>query len=80
MKLVMVEWVDSAFCQGWMPKANAREHTYSKIVSVGILLCEDDSKITIMQSVSDKDDAGDGITIPKCSITRKRYLKVDGNN
>lgn len=76
MILVMVKWVDSAFAHGWTLKETARKHTVSAIVSVGILLHEDREKITIMQSVSDKDDAGDGITIPKCSIKKIWRLKV----
>jgi hypothetical protein len=77
MKLVMIEWLDSAFCSGWVPKETAKRHTFSKITSVGILLHEDNEKVTIMQDMSDKDDAGDGITIPKVAVTRIRYLKVD---
>ena len=77
MKLVMIEWVDSAFCQGWMSKDNARNHRESRIVTSGILLAEDDERVTIMQSLSDKDDAGDGITLPKCSIKRIRNPKVE---
>ena len=76
MRMILVEWVDSSFAQGWMSKEHARHHSFSKIASAGILLHEDSEKITIMQSVSDKDDAGDGITIPKCSIKRMRQLKV----
>ncbi len=76
MKIVRVEWVDSAFAQGWMDIEQAKNHTISHCTSVGILVHQDDEKITIMQSLSDKQDAGDGITIPKCSIKRMRMLKV----
>lgn len=76
MRIVLVEWVDSAFAQGWMNKQLAKEHEISRIVSVGILLCENQERITVMQSISNKDDAGDGITIPKCSIKQMRRLKV----
>lgn len=76
MKIVVVEWVDSAFCQGWMSKERARGHQLSRICSIGILLHEDNEKITIVQDTSSDDDVGDGITIPKVSITRIRQLKV----
>jgi len=76
MRLILVEWVDSMFCQGWMHKEVAQKHEFSRIASAGILIHEDKEKITIMQSISDKGDAGDGITIPRCSIKRMRQLRV----
>ena len=76
MKLVIVEWVDSAFMQGWMSKEHAKEHNYSRITSVGILLKETKDYITIVQSVSDKGDAGDDLTIPRCALERIRILRV----
>ena len=79
MKLVLVEWVDSAFAQGWMHKDAIRNHRVSKIASAGILVNDTKEHITIVQSVSDKDDRGDGITIPRCSIKRIRHLAVRNN-
>ena len=76
MKLIMIEWTDSAFYQGWHDKSYCKDHKVSKITSVGILAHEDSIKRTIVQSVSDKCDAGDGITIPKCATRRVRYLGV----
>ncbi len=76
MRISIIEWVDSAFCQGWMNRDNAKSHKESRIVTVGILLFEDDERVTVMQSLSDKNDAGDGITIPKCSIKRMRQLNI----
>jgi len=76
MELVLIEWIDSAFMQGWMLKDKVKEHTISRIASVGILIHEDAEKITIVQDVSNKDDAADGITIPKCCIKRIRKLRV----
>ena len=77
MKIILVEWVDSAFMQGWMSREAAMMHTVSHITSAGILVCEDKDKITIVQSVSDKVDVGDGITIPRVSIKKMRTLKVE---
>ena len=59
-----------------MDKSVVKNHKPSHITSVGILVVDAEEHITIMQSVSDKNDVGDGITIPKCSITRVRTLKV----
>lgn len=76
MKLVIIEWVDSAFAQGWMDKCVAKTHKVSNCTSVGVLIQQDSEKITIVQSISDKDSVGDGITIPKVCIKRIRKLGV----
>ena len=69
--------MDSAFAQGWMSREAVESHQLSRCVSVGILMAESDEQITIMQSMSvDKDQVGDGLTIPKCSIKRIRKLRV----
>ena len=77
MRLAIVEWVDSTFAQGWMGRDAIRLHQLSRSVTVGILVDENDEKITIMQSLSvDREQACDGITIPKSSIKRIRKLRV----
>ena len=75
MKLVLVEWVDSSFAQGWMNKETISQHTVSSCVSSGILVAGNEEQITIVQSAG-KDQYGDGITIPKCSIKRIRQLEI----
>ena len=73
----MVEWVDSAFAQGWMDRDAVGQHAVSEIVSCGLLVNENKAHITIMQSASlDKNQYGDGLTIPRCCITRMRTLGV----
>ena len=77
MKLAIVEWVDSAFAQGWMGKDAIKTHVVSTCVTVGILVNENKEQITIVQSASvDKQQYGDGITIPKVCIKRIRYLTI----
>ena len=76
MRICLIEWVDSSFAQGWMSMEYAKKHDVARVASVGILVYEDKDKITIMQDVSNKEDMGDGITIPKCSIKRIRRLKI----
>jgi len=75
MKMVLVEWVDSAFMQGWMLKEQALTHKFSHCTSIGFLVSEDKEQVTIVQSESDKDSVGDGLSIPKCSIKKIRNLK-----
>lgn len=76
IKLVIVEWVDSAFLSGWVNKDVAIEHTISKCVSVGILIYQDKVKITLVNGISDTQNVTDGISIPVVSIKRIRELKV----
>ena len=76
MNLVLVEWADAAFMQGWGSKEHAQHHRESNIASVGILVHEDCDRVTIVQSLSDRDDFGDGITIPRVCIKRIRTLRV----
>jgi len=78
VRLCLVEWVDSAFVQGWIDRKVAEGHKESNCVSVGILLYENDERITIVQDTSDSGNVGDGITIPKSCIKRIRYLKLMG--
>jgi len=80
MKLVMVEWVDSAFMQGWMERDAIKMLTLSPCVSIGLLVAENNKQITLVQSACmDKSQYGDGITIPKACIERIRYLNVKEN-
>jgi len=73
----MVEWVDSAFMQGWMPMEVISNHTTSPCISIGLLVSDKKDQITIVQSASvDKDQYGDGITIHKCCIKRMRTLRI----
>ena len=76
MHLVMIEWEDSAFAQGWMNKEAIGTHKVSDCISVGLLVFGNDKQITIMQSVS-KGQYGDGLTIPKRCIKRIRKLKIE---
>ena len=79
MRMVIVEWEDSAFAQGWMSRDSVKTHSVSIIVSVGLLVAENDKQITIMQSDSvNTEQYGDGMTIPKSAITRIRRLKIGG--
>jgi len=75
MRVIIVEWVDSAFLQGWMSRDDVKTHRISPCVSVGLLVNETRDQITIMQSAG-KEQYGDGLTIPRVCIKRMRTLKV----
>jgi hypothetical protein len=70
---IKIEWVDSTFHDGWQSKLDS-DCTLSECTSVGIFIKEDKGSITIAQSES-PNSYGDRITIPKCSIRKRRELK-----
>lgn len=75
MRIVMVEWKDSRLLQGsWLCKEHI-EYSTSKAVSLGVILKETDSAITMIASICEGDYA-QGIVIPKSAIKRIRKLEV----
>jgi len=82
LKMVMIEWSDSASAKEdvWL----AYRHLitdYSKIKSVGFIVHEADDRITIMGHLADcgkdgPESAKGGITIPKCCITARYDLSA----
>ncbi len=75
MKLVLVEWVDSASCSGWH-RLNSEIDCISECIAVGLLCHEDEKQVVITYSRSDTGNIAETLTIPKCSIKRMRQLKV----
>jgi len=75
MKMVLIQWVDSVFVQGWRDLDSIKSHRVSDCVSIGILMNETKDWITIVQSKSDE-SYGDGITIPKVCIKQMWKLKT----
>ena len=75
MRMVLVEWVDSSSVTGWhtpSPSYNIQ----ANCISVGVLLYDNEDRISIAQSKSDSGNWAEVISIPKCSIKRVRTLKV----
>ena len=76
MKMVLVEWNDSFFTHGWRGKDEFRDLGIAPCVSVGVVVSEDDNKITLVLSMGEENYA-DSMTIPKGCIKRIRRLKVN---
>ncbi len=74
MRLVLVEWVDSASCSGW--HSLGKDDCISNCISVGVLCQESDKQVILALNKSDSGYVGDTMSIPKVSIKRIRYLKV----
>lgn len=78
-QMVEVEWIDSAFHRGWGTLGEKRDRmSAAKCRTVGYLLEEGKREIKLAMSLDDdpKDpSAADGITIPRCTVTKLRRLK-----
>ncbi len=75
MKLVLVEWVDSASCSGWH-RLSLESDCICSCVAAGLLCHEDEKQGVITYSKSDSGNIAETISIPKSCIKRIRQLKV----
>lgn len=80
MELVKIKWVDSHYENGWMLLDEIEEAREVCVNSVGYLLDENKSCIRIAMNVEFGDDGSarqvcDIMTIPKCSITKRKIIK-----
>ena len=73
MEIVLVEWNDSAAGSSWI-RRDIPENIDS-VVSVGILIKEDDRQIEIVPNLT-KDLKLNQIAIPKSTIKRMRRLSL----
>lgn len=73
-KKVHIEWVDSSSTRGWnyMPEFKDQELI---VVSIGFLLKETKSDVTISTSYTPYGSAMDPLTIPRCSIKKLKVFK-----
>lgn len=74
MRLVMVEWEDSATNYGWHRLST--DDSISYCVSVGMICREDEKQVTLAQSRSDCGNISETISIPRSCIRRMRMLKI----
>lgn len=77
MKIVLVEWVDSASYSGWH-RISPETAGIITCISVGLLCQEDKEQLTLVQSRNDFGNYAEFLSIPKCCIKRVRYLKIKG--
>lgn len=76
----VVKWRDSCSNRGWN-RMNAGDDDVATITSVGWVVRETKTALTISTSISDHGSAIDPLTIPREAITRKTRLKhyIAGN-
>ena len=67
--IVVVEWKDSAFENGWQDRE--AHQGCDKVISVGILVKDSPHSVTLTTSTDPDDESGEvmsPLTIPKCAI------------
>jgi hypothetical protein len=76
-KAVLVDWIDSTSfsTHRWRDLGESKQLTPSKIQSVGFLVAEGKSFITLTGSLCEENNASGCMTIPRGCITRMRRLK-----
>ncbi len=77
-RLVSVEWNDSQTTYGW--RLPEKDDLPSEIKSVGILLSNTETSVTISTSISKGGRFVDKLTIPKSSIRKLRHFKLEIGN
>ena len=77
-KMLYVVWVDSQITSFSWTYVNDIEPKIATVESIGFVVAENKETLTLAGSVSVKDDSENQatqiITIPKCSITKKRVI------
>ncbi len=74
-RIVSIEWDDSQSTYGW--RIAEKDDIPSKIKSIGILVSDTKTGITISTSISEGLRFVDKLTIPKVSIRKMRRLRID---
>lgn len=69
-----VNWRDSCSLRGWQ-RLNDPDHTESVISSVGWVIKETKTEVTLTTSVSGHGSVMDALTIPREAITKMTRLK-----
>lgn len=76
MKLVLVEWVDSAHSSGWHILDEISKLDSLQCRSVGWVLTDTKEQITLISSIaSDPDQACGSMVIPRRAITKLTTLR-----
>ncbi len=75
MKMVLVDWIDTGVIHGWRDKTEVRD-TCASCQSVGIVVADEEDRITLTLGISDQGLVMDCITIPRTSIKQIRQLRV----
>ena len=76
-KLVYLEWVDATSGNGWSPVTGPADRTPAYMLSVGWLLEDTKSWITLTHTMDQSEEQANGfITVPKGWIRKKKVIRV----
>ena len=77
LRLVEVEWIDSAFCRGWQSvDSKLKDQGIANCRSAGYLLDQDEHQVRLVSSHDMANESvADGISIPRVAVKRIRTLK-----
>ena len=76
LKIVIVEWVDSSFSEGWVGE-DKFDYGICRIHSVGYLVHETKEFISIALNVGDNGQISDVMNIPKAALLSMTELKLE---
>ena len=77
MRMVLVEWDDSTMLgQRWHCEDEISQLDIGRCVAVGIVRCDDEDKLVLVQNQGRYRDGANLIAIPKGCIKRIRKLRV----
>lgn len=71
----VIKWDDSAALKGWRAMAHAAQHCTAEITSIGWLVAETKTHMTITTSIAGDGQVMDALTIPKAAITKRTRLE-----
>jgi hypothetical protein len=75
-RMVLVEWRDSCFDEGWKTQKRALRHSTSNCRTIGFLLKNKRDSVTVVESQSDTGHVDAVMAIPRGCITKITRLKV----
>lgn len=70
----VVDWIDSINAGGW--RDGEEEHEPVMCRSIGIVLKETETYITLAQTVGDDGNYANVVTIPKVSVTGELHVRL----
>ncbi|MFA6307095.1 MAG: hypothetical protein WC639_04800 [Patescibacteria group bacterium] len=76
-QIAMVEWTDSYSAFGWQGTDSLDGIRITKIISIGIIKFREEDVVVIPTQSITNGDIHSPIAIPKGSITKISYLKVE---
>jgi len=75
MKLMLIEWEDSAGSSGWHDREDLRKHDTLYCTTVGYLIEGTEGSVHLAQSICENGDIDHTMSIPNACIRKRRILR-----